>query len=97
MQVARIVAESQQPDVFAVRLQELFLDKASFVLVEAADQARTRGCVDMAAHLLWRAERYDLLLSLLNDELAAEMADRMDCVYVEMKKKPCDIVVDQLN
>ena len=77
------MVESQQPDDFVTRLQELFLDKASSVLVEAAEQARTRGHCDMAAHLFWRAERFDLLLALLNDELASEMADGMDRTYAD--------------
>lgn len=77
-EVARVVVESQQPDQFAIRLQELFMDKASAVLVEAAEYARTRGKADMAAHLLWLADRFDLLLSLLNDQLASEMANGLD-------------------
>jgi len=82
LQVARVVVESQKLDDFAARLQELIPDKVSFVLVEAAEQARTRGYTDVAAHLLWRAKRFDLLLSLLNDQLASEMADGMDRMYV---------------
>lgn len=77
-EVARVVVESQQADAFAPRLQELFLDKASSVFVEAAEQARTRGYNDLAAHLFWRADRFDLLLSFLNNQLASEMANGMD-------------------
>ena len=77
-EVARVVVESQQADDFAARLQELFLDRATAVLVEAAEQARTCGYNDLAARLYWRSERFDLFLSLLNDQLASEIASGTD-------------------
>jgi hypothetical protein len=77
-EVARVVVESQQADDFAPRLQELFPDTAPTVLVEAAEQARTRGKSDLAARLYWSSERFDLLFSLLNDQLASEIANGTD-------------------
>jgi hypothetical protein len=72
-QVARLVVETQKLNELDRPLQELFVGKVSSIFVEAAEQARTRGNAHVAADLFFRAGRDDLLLSLLNHQLALEM------------------------
>lgn len=82
-QVARLVIESHQLNVLDKPLRELFSGKVSSIFVEAAEQARTRGNADVAANLFFRAGRHDLLLSLLNYQLSAEMVGGLEHACVE--------------
>ena len=80
--MARVLVDTQQLNELNTPLEELFADKVSDVFVEAAEQARIRGSSDVAAHLYFLAGRYDLLLALINRQLASDMVDGINHMYV---------------